>query len=87
VTTTEQHHELVAVTIAITDTNGNTVTTTKEIPKGPTEVTALKQELGVAEADSLFIVKEGKRKLLADHTKHNVKDDDHYEVVGKGGVS
>jgi hypothetical protein len=87
VATTEQHHELVEVTITITDADGNTSTQTKEIPEGATEVATLKQELGVAEADSLFLLKDGKRRLLADHTKHNVKADDHFEVIGKGGVS
>jgi hypothetical protein len=87
VTTTEKHHELVEVTITITDAQGNTSTHTKEIPEGSTDVITLKQQLGVAAADSLFVVKDGKRKLLADHTKHNVKEDEHFEVIGKGGVS
>ena len=88
----EQHggpqHELVAVTLTITDEAGNSTITEKEILEGPTPVPQLKQELGVPETESLFLIREGKRpKLLADHEKHNVKQGDHYEVVSKGGAS
>jgi hypothetical protein len=83
----EKHDRPVEVTITITDADGNTTTEEKTIPDGPTSVPTLKQELGVADADSLFIVKDGKKKLLPDHEKHNVKAGDHYEVVSKGGVS
>jgi hypothetical protein len=81
------HHEVVEVTLTITDTDGNTTTQTKAIPDGPTPVPRLKQELGVSETDSLFLVKNGKPKMLADHETHNVKEGDQYEVVSKGGVS
>lgn len=84
----EKHGEPVEVKLTITDDQGNSTTSEKEIPSGPTEVTALKQELGVPETESLFLVREGKKpKLLADHEKHNVKEGDHFEVVGKGGAS
>lgn len=80
--------QLVEVTLTVTDESGNTTTTGKEIPEGETPVPTLKQELGVAETDSLFLLKkDGKRKLLADHEHHNVKEGDSFEVVGKGGVS
>ena len=85
--TTDTKHRLVEVTITITDADANTKTEQKTIPEGPTPVPTLKQELGVDAADSLFIVKNKKRKLLADHEKHNVKARDHYEVISKGGVS
>ena len=82
------HDQLVEVTLTITDDSGNTTTTEKEIPEGETPVPTLKQELGVAETDSLFLLKKnGKRELLADHKHHNVKAGDRFEVVGKGGVS
>ncbi len=84
----EKHHQPVAVTLTITDPDGNTTTEEKTIPDGPTPVPTLKQELGVPETESLFLVRDGKRdKLLVDHEEHNVMAGDHYEVVGKGGVS
>lgn len=88
----EQHgghqHEPVDVTLTITDADGNSTTTEKEIPDGPTPVRELKEELGVPETESLFLIREGKRpKLLADHEEHNVKAGDHYDVVSKGGAS
>jgi hypothetical protein len=84
---TAEKHKLVTVTVTITDADGNTTTEEKSIPGGPTEVPTLKQELGVAAEDSLWFVKHGKKKLLVDHESHNVKADDHFEVVSKGGVS
>lgn len=85
----QQHrHELVDVILTITDEDGNSTTTHKEIPEGPTRVPELKEELGVPETESLFLIRDGKRpKLLADHEEHNVKEGDHYEVVSKGGAS
>lgn len=81
-------HELVDVTLTITDEEGNSTTTEKEIPEGSTPVPTLKAELGVPETESLFLLREGKpRKLLADHERHNVEEGDHFEVVGKGGAS
>jgi hypothetical protein len=85
--TAGEHGEHVEVTTTITDPDGGSTTAEKTIPGGPTPVPTVKQELGVAEADSLFIAKDGKKKLLPDHEEHNVKAGDHYEVVGKGGVS
>lgn len=83
----DRHDKLVTVTLTITDDQGNTTTIEREIAEGPTPVPTLKEELGVSAADSLFIVKHGKPKMLADHEKHNVKEGDHFEVVSKGGVS
>ena len=84
---TAEKHTLVTITITITDADGNTTTKENSIPGGPTEVPTLKRELGVAEVDSLWFVKDGKKKLLADHEKHSVKENDHFEVISKGGVS
>lgn len=88
----EQHgghqHDLVGVTLTITDEDGNPTTIEKEIHEGPTPVPELKAELGVPETESLFLIRDGKRpKLLADHEDHNVKAGDHYDVVSKGGAS
>ena len=88
ITDDEKHRKLVEVTLTVTDDDGNTTTTEKEIPAGSTPVPALKQELGVPAADSLFLVREGKKpKLFADHESHDVKAGDHYDAVGKGGAS
>ena len=84
---TAEKHQLVTVTVTITDADGNTTTKELSIPGRPTDVPALKHELGIADEDSLWFVKAGKKKLLADHEKHNVKEHDHFEVVSKGGVS
>jgi hypothetical protein len=82
------HAETVEVTLSITDEQGNTTTTEREIPAGPTPVPTLKDELGIPETESLFLARKDKpKKLLADHAQHNVKQGDHYEVVGKGGAS
>jgi hypothetical protein len=82
------HDEPVEVTLTVTDDDGNTTTTEKEIPEGPTPVPTLKQELGVPDADSLFLLKDGKKpKPLVDHESHNVKAGDHFDAVGKGGAS
>lgn len=82
------HPELVEVTLTITDEQGDTTTQTKEIPVGPTPVTTLKQELGVPDTETLFLLREGhKPKVLADHETHDVKAGDHYEVISKGGAS
>jgi len=45
-------------------------------------------ELGIAAGDALWVVeKSGKKKALADHETHNVKEGDHFEALVKGGVS
>ena len=79
---------LVMVTLGITTEDGQTQTVEREIPSGPTKVPELKEELGVPEDCSLWVIeKSGKKKLLADHETHHVKAGDHYEALVKGGVS
>jgi hypothetical protein len=85
----EQKHQLVEVTVGVTDEEtGDTQTNTLEIPSGPTPVPQLKNKLGIAGASALWVVeKNGKKKVLSDHQQHNVKEGDHYEAIVKGGVS
>ncbi len=48
----------------------------------------LKTELGVPEDASLWVIrKDGKKKPLANHEKHDVKEGDRYQTVIPGGVS
>jgi len=85
----EKHHQLVEVSVGITDEeSGTTQTVTLEIEGGPTPVPELKSELGIESANALWVVaKNGKKKALSDHETHNVKAGDHYEAIVKGGVS
>jgi hypothetical protein len=88
--TASQHHhqDTVAVTLAVTDPDGGTQTLEKTIPAGPTNVLALKAELGVPPESSLWVVRHGEKpKQLVDHASHNVKAGDRYETIVKGGVS
>lgn len=85
--TVKKPTEQVTVTITIDDPEGGPTIEERSIPSGPTPVPTLKEELGVPAEESLFLVRHGKRKLLADHEHHNVKAGDHFEYVGKGGVS
>jgi hypothetical protein len=85
--TTTTRDELVTVTVTIDDPDDGSVTEDRSIESGPTPVPILKEELGVPAEESLFLDRDGKRKLLADHERHNVKAGDHFEYVGKGGVS
>jgi hypothetical protein len=79
---------LVTVSLTITDENGDTQIEEKRIPDGPTKVTDLKAELGVPAESALWVIaKSGKRKQLGDHETHNVKQDDRYETLVRGGVS
>lgn len=79
---------LVTVVLTITDENGNTQTEKKSIPGGPTKVTELKAELGVPAESALWVIANaGKKKQLGDHETHNVKQDDQYEALVRGGVS
>jgi sulfur carrier protein ThiS len=83
-----KRHKLVSVTITLTDENGESQTEEKAIEGGPTEVVALKAELGVPPESALWVVqRNGKKKQLADHAKHNVKEGDRYEALVRGGVS
>lgn len=80
--------KLVTVTLGVTGSGGSSTSQEKSIPKGKTEVPVLKQELELPAACSLwFVPKNGKRKMLADHEHHNVKEGDHFEALVKGGVS
>ncbi len=82
-----QHH-IVTVTLGITTEDGQTETVEKEIRSGTTKVPELKDELGVPEDSSLWVIeKNGKKKLLGDHETHDAKAGDHYEALVKGGVS
>ncbi|MGH2738910.1 MAG: hypothetical protein ACRDH6_00250 [Actinomycetota bacterium] len=79
---------LVTVTLTLTDAEGNTQTDEKAIPGGPTKVSHLKSELGVPTESALWVIqKSGKKKQLADHETHNVKEGDRYEALVRGGVS
>lgn len=82
-------HEQVTVTLGVTnEDDGTTQTVELTIPGGPTRVPELKAELGIADASALWVVeKNGQKKALADHQTHNVKEDDHYEAIVKGGIS
>jgi hypothetical protein len=85
----EHPHGSVNVTVFLTnEQTGETETTELEVPGGPTPVTQLKEELGIDPASSLWVIdKHGKKKPLADHEHHNVKEGDRYEGIARGGVS
>jgi hypothetical protein len=84
----EAHRHLVEVTLEITTEDGETQSVTKTIESGSTEVAVLKTELGVPEDASLWVIrKDGKKKPLANHEKHDVKEGDRYQTVIPGGVS
>ena len=57
------------------------------VPAGRTVVSKLKEELGVDPASSLFLKKNGKRRLLADHAVIVVKTGMEFEAIPVGGVS
>jgi hypothetical protein len=87
-TTAQTHAALVHVTLNVTDENGNTQTQEEEISGGATKVTELKAELGVPAESGLWVIqKSGKKKPLGDHESHNVKADDRFEALVRGGVS
>jgi hypothetical protein len=78
----------VQVTLEVTNEAGENQTSTFTIQSGPTKVTALKSELGIAEEATLWVIqKDGKKKLLADHETHHVKQGDRYQALVRGGVS
>jgi hypothetical protein len=82
------HHKLVEVFLELTDEDGNAESKTLEIPRGETPVPTLKQELGLIETDPLWVIKkDGERKPLGDHEKHDVKEGDRYQAIVKGGIS
>ncbi len=81
--------KLVEVTLVVDDEQtGESKSEMKEVPKGETAVTALKEELGVPAELALWVIrKNGKRKQLADHQSHEVKTGDTFMVITRGGVS
>jgi hypothetical protein len=81
--------KLVEVTLVVDDEEtGESKDEMKEIPKGKTEVSVLKEELGVPAELALWVIREnGKRKQLADHETHDVKARDKFMVITRGGVS
>ena len=86
--TADSRSKLVTITLTLTGDNGESVTETKTVQGGPTDVVELKDKLGIASDSALWVVqRNGKKKQLADHEKHNVKDGDHYEALVRGGVS
>ncbi len=87
---TSAHNASVSVTVSltVTDENGATQVEDKTIDGGPTRVPDLKAELGVPAESALWVVqRNGKKKQLADHETHNVKEGDRYEALVRGGVS
>jgi len=86
--TDEAHRHLVEVSLEVTNEEGESKTTTLTIESGPTKVTVLKTELRIAEEASLWVIqKSGKKKPLGDHETHDVKKDDRYQALVRGGVS
>jgi hypothetical protein len=84
----EARHRRVEVSLEITNEEGESETSTLVIESGPTKVTELKSELGIAEDASLWVIKkDGKKKPLGDHEKHDVKQGDRYQALVRGGVS
>lgn len=85
---TEPKRQLVRVTLGVTTDDGQTQVVEKQIESGPTKVSTLKDELGVPQDSSLWVLaKNGKKKPLGDHETHDVKAGDHFEALVKGGVS
>jgi hypothetical protein len=79
---------VVTVTMGVTDPEtGESQTVEATIAGGPTPVPDLKAALQIAPDSSVWVVKNGKKKPLADHEQHNVKTGDHFEAISKGGVS
>ena len=62
-------------------------TETREVPAGPTVVSALKILLGVPDTNSLFLKMPGGRRLLGDQEIIEVKSGLHFETFPGGGVS
>lgn len=59
----------------------------REVAAGPTQVSILKQELGVDPAQTLFMKEHGKRVPLADDRVIDVRSGMHFEALGGGSVS
>jgi hypothetical protein len=58
-----------------------------ELPAGPIEVSDLKTEFGVPEAETLFQKVAGKRAPLANEQTIELENGMHFEAIGGGGVS
>ena len=82
------HVHLVDVSLEATDEAGDSQTTTFEVPAGGTAVPKLKEELGLEATAPLWVIKkDGKRKPLSDHERHDVKEGDRYQAIVKGHIS
>jgi hypothetical protein len=87
-TTNTTTRRLIMVTLRVTNEAGETELVERSIESGLTKVSAVKQELGVPETASLWVIeKSGKRKQLADHETHDVRAGESYEALVRGGVS
>jgi hypothetical protein len=62
-------------------------TVPKTIPAGPTSVPTLKQELGVAATDVLYLRHGREKRVLGDGETVDVENGMHFEAVEGGGVS
>jgi hypothetical protein len=85
----DKTRKLVNVTVvSISEESGEQVEEGNEIPRGKTEVTDLKEELGIPAELALWVIdNQGRRTRLADHETYNVKKDDRFVVIRPGGVS
>lgn len=62
-------------------------TVAKTIPAGPTPISTLKNELGVAATDVLYLRHGNDRRVLGDGETLDVQNGMHFEAVESGGVS
>ena len=62
-------------------------TSEKTIPAGVTSILALKNELGVAATDVLYLRHGNDKRVLGDSETLDVKNGMHFEAVEGGGVS
>lgn len=59
----------------------------KTIPAGPTVVSTIKSELGVAATDALYLRHGDEKRVLGDDETVDVENGMHFEAVEGGGVS
>jgi hypothetical protein len=59
----------------------------KTIPAGPTPISTLKSELGVATTDVLYLRHGNDKRVLGDGETLDVQNGMHFEAVEGGGVS
>ena len=84
----EAHRHSVDVSLEITNEEGESQTSTVMIESGPTKVTKLNCVLGLPEVSALGVIDNcGKNKPLGDHETFNVKADDRFQAIVRGGVS